>query len=56
MRGLETTTFAPESANCSAIAFPIPLVEPVTTATFPVKSNMKILHLGNHKVKQQKAR
>ncbi|MNG73154.1 hypothetical protein D3C79_315970 [compost metagenome] len=29
---------APASANASAIALPIPLLQPVTKATFPVKS------------------
>ena len=36
---LETTTFAPCSAMRSAMARPIPLVEPVTMATLPVRSN-----------------
>src|SRR5262249_39154269 len=36
---LEITTFAPCSAILSAIARPMPLLEPVTTATLPVKSN-----------------
>src|SRR5687767_8926264 len=35
---LETTTLAPCSARRSAIALPMPLVEPVTSATFPVRS------------------
>ena len=36
---LEITTVAPCSAMRLAIARPIPLVEPVTMATFPVRSN-----------------
>src|ERR1700704_3385805 len=36
---LEITTFAPARAIASAIARPMPLVEPVITATFPVRSN-----------------
>ncbi len=36
---LDTTTFAPCSAMRSAMARPIPLLEPVTTATLPVRSN-----------------
>src|SRR5215467_8644742 len=35
---LDTTTRAPCSARRSAIALPMPLVEPVTSATFPVRS------------------
>src|SRR5271154_4895539 len=35
----ETTTFAPCSAICSAIARPMPREEPVMTATFPDISN-----------------
>src|SRR5437763_15306748 len=34
----DTTTLAPESARCMAIDLPIPLLEPVTTATLPVRS------------------
>jgi hypothetical protein len=37
---LEITTFAPARAIASAIARPIPFDDPVTIATFPVKSNM----------------
>src|SRR5271165_459959 len=36
---LEITTLAPACPSASAIANPIPLVEPVTIATLPVKSN-----------------
>ena len=36
---LEMTTLAPCSASASAIALPIPRDEPVTIATFPVRSN-----------------
>ena len=36
---LEITTLAPCSAMRSAMARPIPLLEPVTTATLPVRSN-----------------
>src|SRR5258708_723276 len=34
----ETTTLAPDRARCMAIALPMPLLEPVTTATLPVRS------------------
>src|SRR5476649_2139901 len=34
----DTTTLAPERARCMAIALPMPLLEPVTTATLPVRS------------------
>ena len=34
----DTTTRAPASARCMAIALPMPLLEPVTTATLPVRS------------------
>ena len=37
---LLTTTDAPSAAKCSAIAAPIPLDAPVTTATFPFKRFM----------------
>src|SRR4029078_917729 len=45
---LETTTRAPCSARRSAIALPMPFVEPVTSATFPARSNRVIglLYLG----------
>jgi putative flavoprotein involved in K+ transport len=36
----EITTRAPCSAICTAIALPIPRLEPVTTATFPERSKM----------------
>src|SRR6185295_9399431 len=36
---LEITTFAPARASARAMASPIPLVEPVTIATLPVRSN-----------------
>src|SRR5215475_6072502 len=39
---LETTTLAPCSARRSAIALPMPFVEPVTSATFPVRSKRVI--------------
>ena len=41
---LETTTLAPWPAIASAIARPMPLDEPVITATLPVRSNI-FLHL-----------
>src|SRR5476651_2694021 len=34
----DTTTLAPDNARCMAIALPMPLLEPVTTATLPVRS------------------
>src|SRR5476651_2651088 len=34
----DTTTLAPDSARCMAIALPMPLLEPVMTATLPVRS------------------
>src|ERR1039457_6757612 len=37
---LEITTFAPACAISSAMDLPMPLVEPVVSATLPVKSNM----------------
>src|SRR4249920_424630 len=39
---LDTTTRAPCSARRSAIALPMPFVEPVTSATFPVRSKRVI--------------
>src|SRR5436305_12685817 len=39
---LDTTTLAPCSARRRTIASPMPLVEPVTSATFPVRSNSSI--------------
>src|SRR6185436_4191187 len=39
---LDTTTRAPCSASRSAIALPMPFVEPVTSATFPVRSKRVI--------------
>jgi hypothetical protein len=39
---LEITTFAPCSASLSAIALPIPFVEPVIKALFPYKLNNSI--------------
>src|SRR5258705_7186820 len=39
---LDTTTLAPCSARRSTIALPMPLVEPVTRATFPVRSKSVI--------------
>jgi hypothetical protein len=36
---LEMLTFAPARPSSSAIDFPMPRVEPVTSATFPCKSN-----------------
>ena len=41
----EMTTLAPCSAMRSAIALPIPLVEPVITATLPFRSNNSMAHL-----------
>ena len=40
---LEITTFAPWLENCFAIASPIPLVDPVTRALFPDRSNKSII-------------
>src|SRR3546814_17771946 len=37
---LETTTRAPSAAICSAMDLPMPLVEPVMTATLPDRSNI----------------
>src|SRR5215217_9497452 len=34
----DTTTLAPCRARCRAIDLPMPLLEPVTTATLPVRS------------------
>src|SRR5580698_10433434 len=34
----DTTTLAPDKARCRAIDLPMPLLEPVTTATLPVRS------------------
>src|SRR5476649_2803214 len=34
----DTTTLAPDKARCMAIALPMPLLEPVTTATLTVRS------------------
>src|SRR5204863_167616 len=42
----DIVTLAPASANPSAIARPIPRDEPVTTATFPVRSNSFICSLS----------
>ena len=39
---LDTTTLAPCSARRSAMARPMPLLEPVTMATLPVRSNSDI--------------
>ena len=39
---LDTTTLAPCSARRSAMARPMPLLDPVTMATFPVRSNNDI--------------
>src|SRR6516164_1513330 len=36
---LEIDTFAPARASSSAIDLPMPRVEPVTRATFPLRSN-----------------
>src|SRR3569832_2345172 len=36
---LDTTTLAPCSAMRCTMASPMPLVEPVTSATFPLRSN-----------------
>ena len=43
---LETTTFAPRSANALAIASPIPRLAPVTTATLPFRSNMSVIRFA----------
>jgi hypothetical protein len=40
---LEITTLAPQAAMCSAIARPMPRLEPVMMATLPVKSNKRML-------------
>src|ERR1700745_342797 len=40
---LETTTLAPKSAICSAIARPMPFDEPVMTAVLPVRSKILML-------------
>src|SRR6185369_7293357 len=39
---LDMTTLAPCSARRSTIALPMPFVEPVTSATFPVRSKRLI--------------
>src|ERR1700730_2217553 len=44
---LERTTLAPARANASAIARPMPLDEPVTTATLSVRSNSPLDILGD---------
>src|SRR4051794_14651490 len=41
----EIATFAPASAKASAIALPMPREDPVTIATFPVRSNRFIIYL-----------
>ena len=41
----EITTLAPASAKASAIALPMPREDPVTIATFPVRSNRFIICL-----------
>src|SRR3546814_9922887 len=43
---LDTTTLAPWAAICSAIDLPMPLVEPVTTATLPDRSNISGIMSG----------
>ena len=43
---LETTTFAPCSANALAIASPMPRLAPVTTATRPYRSNMSVIRFA----------
>ncbi len=40
---LEMTTLAPCAAMASAMARPMPRLDPVTMATFPVRSNICIL-------------
>src|SRR5690554_2423258 len=40
---LDTTTLAPQRASSSTMERPMPLVEPVTRATFPVRSNSGLL-------------
>ena len=42
--GCETTTLAPARASSSAIDLPMPRVEPVTSATLPLKSNSGGFH------------
>src|SRR5579862_4614892 len=46
---LETTTRAPCAAMCTAMALPMPRLEPVMRATFPDRSNkdMEQLHGGH---------
>jgi hypothetical protein len=44
-----TTTLAPDFAKASAVARPMPLAAPVTTAILPVKSmSMAVLLLRGH--------
>jgi hypothetical protein len=43
---LETTTLAPSEAMISAAARPIPLLEPVMTATWPERSKGFCMGLG----------
>src|SRR5690606_23154461 len=40
---LEITTRAPARANSSAMDLPMPLVEPVMTATLPVRSKRELM-------------
>src|SRR5690606_40528670 len=40
---LDTTTLAPQRASSSTMERPMPLVEPVTRATLPVRSNNGLL-------------
>src|SRR5579864_5974798 len=47
---LETTTRAPWAAICTAMALPMPRLEPVMRATFPDRSNKDMVQLhGGHK-------
>ena len=40
---LEMTTFEPKAARASAIALPMPFVDPVMTLTLPVRSNRSFI-------------
>src|SRR5438552_1547365 len=46
-----TTTFAPSAASARAVAAPIPLAAPVTTATFPFRYPMRLAsrHRGDQR-------
>src|SRR5579871_4010537 len=55
---LETTTFAPCSASRRTMASPMPRVDPVTKATFPVRSNRLIaslaMRMGKRSLRQRR--